>query len=267
MQLHIIPVVMMMACIILVGLSVTLMPNGSEWLNVLGFGGLILSIVIPLAYSMFMLPRWRIWAFTHVANVHELKRTAILARVYPKDDSFLWRIEIKSARQKQQLQELEQRFLEPEVFEDDLSIADHTEYCYPKADKWAFLLCSLAGLAGGLIMIDRQRLYPCIIMFLCSALFGAMAIKRFRSTEPQLTLSNEGIYSKKHGFHPWVDIENEKIYWVSAGKSSYYGLSYDVLGKHIDMSLRDIAGLGSYKIDHVMRTYRGRYMIQQYINQ
>ncbi len=233
------------------------------WINIVcTLAILLLPVILTAVYYFFMLPRWRIWAFSNVRNVHELKQRAILGQIYPKDNSFWWRLEIKSAAQIDTLENLEQRFDQPDVFEEDYSIPFQTTYSYPKSDKFIFLLFALGNLAVAIFMFDVKRtdqIFVCLIAFAGAVALGVSAYKRFRATEPQLIISNDGITSKENGFHGWDEIQNEQVFWVSAGRASYYGLSYELNGETIKMSLRDLTGLSSYKVDHVLRTYRGRY--------
>jgi hypothetical protein len=101
-----------------------------------------------------------------------------------------------------------------------------------------------------------------LIMFVGAVALGIGAYKRFKSTEPKLIISNDGITSKQHGFHSWSNIRNEQVFCIGGGENSDYGLSYDVNGESFKIDLSSLTGSRSFKVDHVLRTYRGRYQIQ-----
>ena len=239
--------------------SIYLLKDGSIWIPVLGFSSIALAPLAAALYYFKALPAWRIWAFTNVRNVHELKQRAILGQIYPKDNSFLWRMEIKNAAQKEAIEELQKRFDQPDIFNDDQAIPSETSYSYSKAETYLLLLLALVSLTAAVIWLPQGDKLVGGIALAGSIMFGVAFYKRFKNSGPQLTLSNEGITTKKYGFHPWKDVANEQVFYVSAGKASYYGLSYDANGEAIKISLRDLTGLSSYKVDHVLRTYRGRY--------
>lgn len=240
--------------------SIYLVKDNSIWIPVIGFSSLVLAPLAVGVYYFKMLPVWRIWAFTNVRNVHELKQRAILGQIYPKkDNSFLWRLEIKSAAQKQATEELQKKFDQPDVFNNDYDIPYETTYSYSKVETAILLLFTLGLLIAAVIWLSQGVDLAGFITLGGSIMFGFMFYKRIKNRGPQLILSNEGITTKKYGFHPWKDITNEQVFFVSAGKASYYGLSYEANGQAIKISLRDLTGLRSYKVDHVLRTYTGRY--------
>jgi len=261
-QLFWIPISMLFGLIALMVLAVSLINNGTIWIPICGFGGFFLAVFTPLLYTAFMLPRWRIWAFSNVRNVHELKQTAILRRIYPKDKSFFWRLEIKSAAQKQAIQEIEKRFEIPDIFEDDPSIPYQTAYYYPKVESWTYIALAIGALILAVFMFgskDNGMFFIGLLAVVGGSFLGWTGYKRLMSTDAPLMISEDGISMESNGFHDWKDISNEQVYYVSAGKASYYGLSYEVNGTRIAMSLKELTGLSSYKVDHVLRVYRGRY--------
>jgi hypothetical protein len=250
--------------ILLGSLAITMIPlcsleDGTIWIPICGFSGFGLAVTLPFLYCGIMLPRWRIWAFTNVRNVHELKQTARLRQIYPKDKSFLWRLEIKNAEQKRLISELEQKFDLPDIFEDDYTIPYETAYAYSKIETLFVLLFTVGAAVGTVVFLLQREVYIGLLMLACSLIFGYATYKRYRTPGPLLVISNDGITTKDNGFHPWREIQNEQVFYVSAGKASYYGLSYEVNGGTIKMSLKELTGLSSYKVDHVLRTYRGRF--------
>ena len=213
----------------------------------------------PLLYYFVRLPQWRIWAFSNVRNVHELKQRAILGRVFPQEGSFWWRLEIKTAEQKRIIHELTDKFDLPDVFEDDYTIPYETAYSYSKTDRITYVVMTVVSLVVAIVFLPEKEYYTGTIMAVFSIFFGYAAYKRYANNGPLLTISNDGITTKQYGFHTWRDISDEKVFYVSAGKSSHYGLSYNVYDQVISISLRDMVGQNGYKVDHVLRTYRGRY--------
>ncbi|MBS1773789.1 MAG: hypothetical protein JST82_13095 [Bacteroidetes bacterium] len=84
-----------------------------------------IGMVLSLIFSSWAGARWRLWAYEHVADIHQLQRSAELAGLlrmqsYNKLSIFL------SGKQRARLKELEQRFNEPAVFYDDPHIPAET---------------------------------------------------------------------------------------------------------------------------------------------
>jgi hypothetical protein len=87
-----------------------------------------LAVLLSSLYAMWATPRWRIWAYENVADIHQFERSAELAgyiapQSYETIDSFT------SFAQKEQLKELQKRFLTEPVFIDDPSIPAETIIC------------------------------------------------------------------------------------------------------------------------------------------
>ena len=60
-------------------------------------------------YKAYMTPRWKLWAYSRVANVQQLKEAAIKGRVLAPDNSFAEKSEICSKEVREQILKLEGR--------------------------------------------------------------------------------------------------------------------------------------------------------------
>jgi hypothetical protein len=228
------------------------------------FGGYILTFLLPPFYYLLVLPRWRIWALSNVRNVHELKQRAALRHLYPEKQSLVWRWAIKSARQIALLEELEKKFEQPDIFEDDDAIPPcQIEYFPSKSDKLIFLIFAIASLIASIYFFRERNLFACIIMLPGALLAVIVSIGYFKTNLPLLTISVDGITSQEYGFHAWRDIRNEQVYPTDAGEDSYYGLSYDMNNESFEISLQTLAKKDRLNVDIALRTYRGRLQIEQ----
>ncbi len=253
------PLAIMFGAILCTGIGIATIPNDSIWILICGFSGFFLIITLPFIFYFRVLAGWRIWAFGNVRNVHELKHMSQICRLTPKDDSFWWRFEKKTLEQKQKLEEIQDKFNLPDIFEDDLNIPFETVYNYAKVNNYVYFIMTPVYFIGAAVLLLLHQTLIGLLLLASGLVFGYTTYKRLRIKGPVLILSNDGITTNTNGFHPWRDISNEKIFYVSAGKASYYGLSYDANGEHVKLSLKELTGMRSYKVDHVLRTYRGRY--------
>ncbi len=265
-QLSYIPIFILFASLAVSMIGIIFIEDGTTWMPIWGFSSFGCAFVFPLLYYFIMLPRWRIWAFSNVRNVHELKSRANLEKIYPNDDSFYWRMEIKTKAQKEKIKNLEDRFNQPDIFVDDPNIAFETKYAYSNSHNIFYLLLTSVLLVITLYLFVIDILFAGVMGLVTSSYLGWMTYKRFKQKGPVfiisndgITVYNDGIVSKEEGFYSWKDVANERVVWVSAGKASKYVFAFDVYGVTKEMDLRELTGLSSYKIDHVLRTYRGRY--------
>lgn len=245
-----------------VWLGVFLLPDYDGWLIGVAYCifALLAICIVPGLYYYTMLPRWRIWAFTNVRNVHELKQRAILARILYEDNSLSTRLQIMNERQREQLRQLQHKFEQPDEFVDDLTVLFETVYTSEKSLKTGLILPFVFLIAGGVMFYLEE--YGTAIMCVCVATFVCFlhfrAVGRLKGAT--LTLSNDGITTKNAGFHPWQVIEEEKIL-VIGGDSTTFLLAYNVAGEKIQIFLSDYTAPPK-DVDHLLRVYRGRYEAQ-----
>jgi hypothetical protein len=89
-----------------------------SWWNLLLFPSGILAAIL---YTQYAIPRWRIWAYSNVADIHQLQRSAELSGLLMRR-SFEGARGLMSGRQRKKLSLLLERFSEEYVFLDDLTI-------------------------------------------------------------------------------------------------------------------------------------------------
>ena len=98
----------------------------------LSWFGLLFILAGVIGSSLYMswaTPRWRIWAYDHVTDIHQLQRSAEMAGLLPlhSHDRITG---FTGMRQRSILEELQQRFNEQYDFIDDPSIPEET-HIYP----------------------------------------------------------------------------------------------------------------------------------------
>ncbi|GAA4465027.1 hypothetical protein GCM10023093_16510 [Nemorincola caseinilytica] len=240
-----------------------LVTTNDAWLGSAAGPVFLAAFTLPFIYYFIAMPRWRIWAFLQVRNVHELKERAILERILPRDGSWIWKLQITSAQQRAALAAVEQRFLQADVFIDDQELPYETTFKPSETGRMLMVASSIVWFGVAIYFVTRSGasdsksflLFGLVVIFI-------IAVRTFKKNAV-LTMSNEGIKVSGEHLHPWRDIANEHIYFVNAGRDSHYKLSFTTEGKEVEISLRGIARSG--QVHHAMRVYRGRYRAQNNI--
>ncbi len=265
-QLFYIPSIIFFASLALSMSGLYFLDNGTIWIPFWGFSSFACVFILPMLYYFFMLPRWRIWAFGNVRNVHELKQRALLGQIYPKDNSFWWRLEIKNATQKEQIETLESKFNQPDIFVDDPNIPYETSYSHSQFLNLFYLLFTIVGIVSAITLLIAEELLIGFFVLIGFSFLVRMTYKRYKQKKPVLIISNDGItlnkdgiVSEDEGVYLWKDITDEHVFFINAGDASKYVFAFDAFGTTKELDLRELTGLSSYKIDHILRTYRGRY--------
>jgi len=92
---------------------------------------IVSGIVCSFVYTIWITPKWRIWAYSGVADIHQFQHCAEMEQLLPLQSPMLM-TGIMSFEQRQTLARLQQRFEEDSPFIDDPDVAQVT-MIYPSA--------------------------------------------------------------------------------------------------------------------------------------
>jgi len=177
--------------------------------------GFLVGLILSFVCWGFTVVSWKIWAYSNVRNIHELKKRAITDKLIHRDGSFFNRFEIMSQSRRQTLQQLQRRFSQPDAYSDDATVPPATYIyistykIYEKAGLAA--LCLIAGpYFYSFSETDKQR-GAAYIAVPVGLLFAYQTISMIRNKKPQLVLDEEGIRIPKKGLMPWNAIYDDNI--------------------------------------------------------
>lgn len=224
--------------------------------------GLLISLVLAIGLSWlwwsFMITKWRLWAFEHVRNVHELKKRAIREKLIWKDGSFFEKTEIRSASDRAKWDLLQQKFTQEDVFQDDLTIPSETIIYYSKSKSLIGLAIMGATLVFGIyVVMGTDRYILGAIVAIIGAFASIRSFKMASNTEPQIIISNKGIETISTRFFPWDEIWNEEVVMEGSGSDSRYYLIYDHPEGSVHLHIDDY-DTDQRKLNNLLILYRGR---------
>ena len=212
--------------------------------------GFVLGGVCTVLLSSYLTVRWRIWAFTNVDDVHELKQTAITEQLLPKDGSWYGKYEVVSIANKEQLLSLEQRFSEPFAINDDFTLPDKVVL-----NKYPY---TLIVIRGALILFGCAFLRMSFAAGSALILTGAGTLllnKKFVNTrtkrKPFITIGNNGIAIDQGELREWHNISNEQIIWEDTFRNKYYYLTFEYPGGAERINLSN-AGIKTSYLNHLL---------------
>ncbi|WP_052259397.1 hypothetical protein [Flavobacterium sp. KMS] len=218
----------------------------------------ILPFLLAFLYWCITITKWRIWAFTNVRNVHELKKRAIQERLIGLDNSFYQKAEIKIFGDKKKWDSLLLKFEKEDVFQDNIFIPKQTMIFYSKSKNSIQMLLGISSIILGGYLIFNSRSLPLGILLVLGGLY--LTYKEFReviNTTPQIILDEKGIETIKTKFHNWESIKNEEVICQGFGKNRHYYLIYEYPGG------REYLQIDSYTtnmkaLNKLLILYRGR---------
>ncbi|TFF38023.1 hypothetical protein [Mucilaginibacter psychrotolerans] len=227
-------------------------------------GIVVLSFIAAWLYWSVAIPKWRLWAFANVRNVHQLKSRAIKEKLIWPDGSIFNKTEIWSASRKLQWASLQHKFDKEDVLENqnvfdiDLLVPPQIEIYYAKTKAFGNIVVGAGLVAAGIFLYGTDDLTWLAWSFIVVGLgLAVMAIRHLSNRTPQLTLSNDGVKLANNQFYYWVDIagENTKLAPRGLGDTAYFYFSSPDGYKEIDISELDIK---PGKLMGFLHTYRAR---------
>ncbi|MFK8004861.1 MAG: hypothetical protein AB8H03_00760 [Saprospiraceae bacterium] len=185
-------------------------------------------IILPWLYWSFAIVQWRIWAFSNVRNVHELKRQAIEGKLIWPDDSIFNKTEIRNSRQQRILDQLELKFKQhdiPEPIHDDGKLPNELIIYNSKSSKnLQFAGASLFIIFGLYIILTNEPVSGMIIFG--AGVYFFFETNKIQLVEPQIIINSKGIRVANFKFIPWSKISYIRLELRGSGKHAKWNLVY-----------------------------------------
>ncbi|WP_298899826.1 hypothetical protein [uncultured Psychroserpens sp.] len=228
--------------------------------------GLGVAIVLGIALGWLIwsivITKWRIWAFEHVRNVHELKKRAIETKLIWRDGHVFEKTEIRSKKDQQKLEELDLKFQEDDIYEEDPSVPLVTKIYYSKKHSIFILLFGIFTVIISFALLLDDSLKSYIIGSFLLATGGycvIMSIKKTFNNTVQITIDKSGIQLVSEPKISWFEIYEDAITYEGMGKSSTAHLTfYDADDRFFKINLEDLK-IKPARLEVILRTYRMRH--------
>jgi hypothetical protein len=217
--------------------------------------GIILAPLAGWIYWSFAITRWRIWAFSKVDDVHELKREAVAGKLIWPDGSFFEKTEIRTKTQDALIKALEKRFNEPgkpKVFVDDPAVPPVTKVYYSKSGLSVTMAALVFGLSLGIFALVKTDAWIIGLPLVLLCGYGAIdTFKQLVAVDPLIILDENGLQVEDVKY-PWIDINDfaAEAYSSQIVIETTEGMIVHTVDKY-DLSKAEIIGR--------MKIYKGRF--------
>lgn len=223
------------------------------------FGGWIIPLGFVLGFSLgwivwsYFVMEWKIWAYENVRNVHELQRKAVEEKLIWDSGSWFEKTEFKNYQQRQKLKQLEKKFLEKDIYKDDISVPKETIIYYSRITIVFTLVVGIGiGLLGSYLLSGKE--YFGIILFGIGLYMIYVQINKLRDKGPQIVINDKGIKLKNENLISWSSIHDDRVYSERKGKSTTNYLAFNDEEIEID----DLA-IKFEELEKLLHVYRVRY--------
>ena len=223
------------------------------------FGGWIIPIGFVVGFLLawilwsYFVMEWKIWAYENVRNIHELQRKAVEEKLIWDSGSWFEKTEFKNYKQKQKLRQLEKKFLQKDIYRDDISVPKETIIYYSR-NTIAFLLFLYLGTSvlGFYFLLEKE--YIGLLFFGFGLYLSYHQIKKLREKSPQIIINDKGIILENENLITWDSIYNDRVYSRSNGKSSTNYLAFN----DEEISIDDL-GTTFSELEKLLHVYRVRF--------
>lgn len=125
------------------------------WIIPLGFVFGFLSGWLVWSYFVNY---WKIWAYENVRNIHELQRKAVEEKLIWQSGSWFEKTEFKDYQQKEKLKQLQKKFLEKDIFKDDILVPTETVIFNSRITILFLLLVYLIINLVGIYFLNEKKI-------------------------------------------------------------------------------------------------------------
>jgi len=213
----------------------------------------ILGFILGWLVWSYFVVKWKIWAYENVRNINELERKAVEEQLIWSSGSWFEKTEFKDSQQKQKLKQLEKKFLEKDIYKDDVSVPKETVIYYSRFTI-IFLLVLYLGISvlGGYFLFEEE--YFGLLFLGFGLYFSYNQIKKVSDKSPQIVINDKGIILKNENIISWDKIYYDRVYSESSGKSSTNYLAFN--DEKIEI---DDLGITFSELEKLLHVYRVRY--------
>ncbi|UEG54806.1 hypothetical protein LLH06_07495 [Mucilaginibacter daejeonensis] len=234
------------------------------------------GVAVAVGLLFFWLPywfwskrttQWKLWAFGHVDNVHELKIMATEANLCPVYGSVMDKLQLQTASERQRWRDLQDRFTVPEIFRDDPDVPAVSEIRYSKFHMVVNFLLGAALVVTGIAILflafknDSPTSLKLVGALLTIAPLYMMfrSIERIFTTRPVIIMSNTALVTQLTGPLHWDLVHDQQVRRINRGRNTIrYLLIFKHPGGMAEIDVTELA-ISKAELERLMRVYKHRY--------
>ena len=225
--------------------------------NLISIFGVVLMFLFSILYSMTVVPKWKIWAFSNIRNVHELRKRALYENLIFPENSFLDRNSFMSNSDKSKWLEIQKKFQLEDLFEDDISVPKQIDVHKSKSKNLFNIFLYFTICILGILMFFYLK-SP--IAIFCLAIFSFLLyceIKIYKNINiPIFTINQIGIKTIDKIYN-WNLILDEKIITSYSGRSRSYSIKFKYINEDVNLGI-DAIDIKRKQLYDYLRIFRGR---------
>ncbi len=213
-----------------------------------------LPLLLAWLYRSYAVTRWKIWAYTHVEDVHRLRTKARQQGIVTLPGTWLEKSELRSRSDKKKLLALREKF---DASYPDLPELPEKTFIY--YSRWklgaSFLLAGIIAFAAIGTMGQSEYFWVGYLIASFMLITIWQNILAFFNRKPQLILSRKGIEIAGKNFYPWGKLRTIKIEIRGKSRNEEIWLCY-THGKNEETLNLNNHAVSKEELEILIRRYR-----------
>lgn len=252
------PLLMMFCCF---GLAVFIISasNKNTFFIVSAVSIFICGFIVPWIWWSFQVVKWKIWAFTNVADIKSLEKRAIAAQLIWDHGNWFEKTEIKNNEEKFLLDKIYKKLETATVNREkvfDNSLPNQMVIKFPIANVFIW-----AGMSAvGVYLIYDQHIVIGTAVIIASGYTVFDLVRKIYKNQFLMKLDQNGV-TLTHAFLPWNAIEDYYLEKSGFGNSTSFSIIIQGQDLYETISLSDI-NTNAFTIEKYMDVYRTRFELR-----
>jgi hypothetical protein len=223
---------------------------------------IIISFILTYLYSNYVTQKWRIWAFTHVRNVYELRNYARQDMFISRGRGLFEKLEYNSVNYREKWEELQNKFKEKDEIQEDLALPNSIEIQtdYLKYIFTTYLsMLAIFGFFAIVILIKEQNSFAIFCSLLILLISYLMCYKELRIlfSNNSLYIDIDNLVVDSKSTYEWIKISSETIIPYYEGRQRVQALRFTYEQETVIVKLNKYK-VNKYKLIDIIRTFRIR---------
>lgn len=233
---------------------------------------LLSAFIISILYAQIAKPKWRIWAYKNVRNLHLLEKRAIEDDIIYAPHSLWTKYEISTKADKAILKQLRTKFDKEDYYQDTHAVPTETLLKKDTRMDYVYLIFWIVAFFASLYLVIFTVGFGLgIIIGICSIYFGYSQLKKIRYNRSKnnnvfLRINDTGIETEFFSIVDWDCIEDIDLHGAYSGaKYPFISLLYETEDKNFDYVVIEVDKfpINIKILEERLRIYKQRHLTSQ----
>ena len=227
--------------------------NNKHYIIILPFG-LFITLFLTIIIGNKLGSKWKLWAFSNVQNVSELRIRAIQESLMYENSPFMEKIEFRSKNEITKWNEIMLKFSNKIILTENEKLQEVTEVSFSiYKNLYNFFIYILSLIFFICLGMNSKFTYFSIFLICGILILSLPYLRNLFNLKPQLIFNKNGIVIKNKEIMKWENISNEQI--IANSRTSELYFIHNEKEEIINIKNLNVSKL---QLKEILETYRIR---------